>query len=136
MKPIVEWTSSNQEDYSSLFQKGAQDNFQRLNYYTASNPRKPIPADLYDCIQEGQGNMAPSKNIVIKTVTPSQQALEIAKSELKHEVKKGKGPTPVYKKKSKRAKSQSTKKSSSGKTSKKRSSSQLTPFEQSAKRKK
>lgn len=136
MKPIVEWTSSNQEDYSRLFQKGVQDNFQRLNHYTTSNPGKVIPADLYDRVQEGQGDMAPSKNIVIKTITPSQQALEIAKSELKHEVKKGKGPSSVYKKKSKRAKPQSTKKSSSGKTAKKRSSSQLTPFEQSAKRKK
>ena len=140
MTSKVEWVSSNQEDYSNLFRKGAEDYFERLNHYTTLNPGKAVPVDVYDRVQEGQGDMAPSKNIVIKTITPSQQALEIAKSELKHKLKKGKGPSrkivPAYKKKSKNVKSQSAKKSSTGKSSKKRSSSKLTLFETSLKRKK
>ena len=140
MKSKVEWISSNQEDYSNLFRKGTEDDFQRLNHYTTLNPGKAVPADLYDRVQEGQGDMNHSKNIVIKNITPSQQALEIAKSEMKHDRKIGKGPSkkivPLYKKKSKSVKAQSTKKASTGRRAKKRSSSQLTPFEKSLKRKK
>ena len=123
MNSKVEWVSSNQEDYSNLFRKGAEDHFERLNHYTTLNPGKAVPVDLYDNVQEGQGEMNRVDTVVVQNITPTQQALEIAKSELKDEENQGttKKIVPVYKKKSKSGKAQSTEKFSTGKLSRKRS---------------
>ena len=134
MNSKVEWVSSNQEDYSNLFRKGAEDNFERLNHYTTLNPGKAVPVHLYDNVQEGQGERQ-DNTVIVKNITPTQQALEIAKSEMKDNEENGKSSTkkivPVYKKKSKSGKAQSTKKFSTGKLSRKRSASELTPLEKS-----
>ena len=80
----VEWVKNPDETeaFINFFKKSAQDDYEIECRYKSTHPRCSIPLDLHENIQEGSGESAPK--VTVRNVTPQQQIVEIASSEIKH----------------------------------------------------
>ena len=132
MSTNIKWISNanNEQAYKSFFKKACNDNHQMLSRYL--KPGMSVPVDMLSDIQTGG---AQSKPQTIKNVTPTQQVVEMAHSELKREKMQQK-ENPI-KKVTRRKKIHSTTKPAKVKTSKQRGkrSAERTALEESVKRK-
>ena len=127
----VKWISNanNGEEYERFFKKACDGGHQLLSRYL--KPGMSVPVDILSDVQTGAGEKI-TKPPPIQNVSPTQQTVEIARSELKRE------NMSSMKKPKRKKKRHSAKESTSKKTyiPRKRKASFQTALEQSLKNKK
>ena len=139
--PSVNWVSqsTDQDSYKRFFHRGTEGGYSLISKYLHNGSEvgpwrgRTVPVNLFSTAQIGSGE---KRTASVENVTPTQQTLEIARSEMKREedaheqtaIKKSLKPKSSLKPKP------TTRKTSAQKSKKQKSKPQLTPLEKSMKK--